>query len=95
MSGNVAALVEPAPIIACTISRDVQEFDLLIEDMETELGESWGDLSVDDALAFFGQPDAESRCVRPCDDQTPGCRCVEVEGVSHPICIGDLRRDDE
>ncbi|MCB1338991.1 MAG: AAA family ATPase [Maritimibacter sp.] len=60
MSGNVAALVEPAPIIACTISRDVQEFDLLIEDMETELGESWGDLSVDDALAFFGQPDAES-----------------------------------
>ena len=60
MSGNAAALVEPAPIVACTISRNVQEFDLLIEDMESELGESWGDLSIDDALAFFGQPDAES-----------------------------------
>lgn len=60
MSGNAAVLVEPAPIVACTISRDVQEFDLLIEDMETELGESWGDLSIDDAIAFFGQPDAET-----------------------------------
>ncbi len=60
MSGNAAVLVEPAPIVACTISRNVQEFDLLIEDMEAELGESWGDLSIDDALAFFGQPDAES-----------------------------------
>ncbi len=60
MSGNAAALVEPAPIVACTISRDVQEFDLLIEDMEAELGESWGDLSISDAITFFGQPDAES-----------------------------------
>lgn len=49
---------EPAPITACTISRDVQQFDLLIEDMETELGESWGDLSFSDALAFFEQPEA-------------------------------------
>lgn len=56
---NVAALQpEPAPIVACTISRDVQNFELLIEDMEAELGETWGDLSFDDALAFFGQPDA-------------------------------------
>jgi pilus assembly protein CpaE len=60
MSGNVAIQHDPAPIIACTISRDVQEFDLLIEDMETELGEGWGDLSVEDALAFFDQPDAEA-----------------------------------
>jgi pilus assembly protein CpaE len=49
---------EPAPIVACTISRDVQNFDLLIDDMEQELGESWGDLSFDDALVFFDQPDA-------------------------------------
>ncbi|MDO9527512.1 MAG: AAA family ATPase [Gemmobacter sp.] len=56
---SVAALhPEPAPIVACTISRDVQNFDLLIEDMEAELGESWGDLSFDDALRFFDQPDA-------------------------------------
>ena len=28
---------DPAPIVACTISRDVQNFDLLIDDMEIEL----------------------------------------------------------
>lgn len=50
---------EPAPIVACTVSRDVSNFDLLIEDMESELGESWGDLSFDDALLFLSQPDAE------------------------------------
>jgi pilus assembly protein CpaE len=50
---------EPAPIRACTISRDVQNFDLLIDDMELELGESWGDLSFDDAQVFLGQPEAE------------------------------------
>lgn len=49
---------DPAPIVACTISRDVQNFDLLIDDMEQELGESWGDLSFDDAIVFLGQPDA-------------------------------------
>ncbi|MFN3971878.1 MAG: CpaE family protein [Gemmobacter sp.] len=49
---------EPAPILACTISRDVQNFDLLIDDMELELGENWGDLSFEDALVFLEQPDA-------------------------------------
>lgn len=51
---------ETAPIVACTVSRDVQNFDLLIEDMETAMGESWGDLGFAEALAFFGQPEAES-----------------------------------
>ncbi|MGL4233463.1 MAG: AAA family ATPase, partial [Casimicrobium sp.] len=51
---------EPAPILACTISRDVQNFDLLIDDMERELGESWGDLGFDDALVFLDQPDSET-----------------------------------
>jgi pilus assembly protein CpaE len=51
---------EPAPIVACTISRDVQNFDLLIDDMELELGESWGDLSFDDAHVFLTQPEAAS-----------------------------------
>ena len=58
MTGNAALQPEPAPILACTVSRDVQNFDLLIEDMETELGESWGDLSFEDAKQFLGQPDA-------------------------------------
>jgi len=51
---------EPAPILACTVSRDVQKFDLLIEDMETELGESWGDLTYEDASLFLSQPEADS-----------------------------------
>ena len=60
MSAVAALQPEPAPIVACTISRDVQEFELLIEDMEAELGETWGDLSFDDALRFFEQPDART-----------------------------------
>ena len=48
------------PIVACTISRDVQNFDLLIEDMEEVLGEAWGDLGFSEALAFFNQPEAET-----------------------------------
>ena len=60
MSSAVALQQEPAPIVACTVSRDVQNFDLLIEDMEAELGEAWGDLSIGDAIAFFNQPDAKS-----------------------------------
>ena len=49
---------EPAPILACTISRDVQNFDLLIDDMELEMGESWGDLTFEDAQDFLNQPEA-------------------------------------
>lgn len=51
---------ELSPIVACTVSRDVQNFDLLIEDMETALGEAWGDLGFAEALAFFNQPEAET-----------------------------------
>ena len=60
MSSSAALQPEPAPIVACTISRDVQNFDLLIEDMEAELGESWGDLSFEDAKQFLAQPEASS-----------------------------------
>lgn len=60
MSTAAVLKPEPAPIVACTISRDVANFDLLIEDMEAELGESWGDLTFDDAVQFLSQPDADS-----------------------------------
>ncbi len=59
MSSTVDSHVDQAPILACTISRDVQNFDLLIEDMEAVLGESWGDLGFGEALAFLSQPDAD------------------------------------
>ena len=51
---------DPAPILACTISRDVQNFDMLIDDMEQELGESWGDLGFEDALIFLDQPESST-----------------------------------
>ena len=58
MSSTPALRPEPAPILACTISRDVQNFDLLIEDMEQECGEAWGDLSFTDARLFLTQSDS-------------------------------------
>ncbi|MFQ1699130.1 CpaE family protein [Loktanella agnita] len=60
MSTSPVVQHDPPPIVACTISRDVQIFDLLIEDMEAALGDSWGDLSFDDAAAFLSQPEARS-----------------------------------
>jgi pilus assembly protein CpaE len=58
MSGVANLQPDPAPILACTISRDVQNFDLLIDDMEQELGENWGDLGFEDALIFLNQPES-------------------------------------
>lgn len=49
---------DPAPIRACTIARDVRCFEGLIADMEAALGETWGDLAFDDALAYLAQPEA-------------------------------------
>jgi pilus assembly protein CpaE len=60
MSTSPVVQHDPPPIVACTISRDVQIFDLLIEDMESALGDSWGDLSFDDAAAFLAQPEARA-----------------------------------
>ncbi|WP_284163572.1 AAA family ATPase [Frigidibacter sp. SD6-1] len=60
MSSVAALQPEAAPILACTVARDVSNFDLLIEDMEAELGESWGDLTFADAQVFLGQPEANA-----------------------------------
>lgn len=60
MSTSPAVQSDTPAIVACTISRDVQIFDLLIEDMEAALGDGWGDLSFDDAEAFLGQADASA-----------------------------------
>ncbi|MEO1640506.1 MAG: AAA family ATPase [Pseudomonadota bacterium] len=59
MSTSTVVQSDPPPIVACTISRDVQNFDLLIEDMESALGDAWGDLSFEDAAAFLVQPEAK------------------------------------
>jgi pilus assembly protein CpaE len=59
MSSGLALQSEPAAVIACTVSRNVHRFDLLIEDMEAELGEGWGDLGFEEARAFLEQPEAD------------------------------------
>lgn len=58
MTSNTPIQEEPGAILACTVCRDVQNFELLIVDMEDVLGEQWGDLTFSDALQFFDQPDA-------------------------------------
>ena len=59
MTSKPSHVADPAPILACTISRDVENFDLLIEDMEAVMGEAWGDLGFDEAFMYLGQPDAD------------------------------------
>lgn len=84
---------EPAPIVACTISRDVQNFDLLIDDMELELGESWGDLTFEDAAVFLEQPDARGlefvAIAVNAEDETDLGRIVDVikQAKSHKIKV--------
>ena len=71
---------DPAPIRACTVSRDVQAFEFLIDDMEAVLGEAWGDLSFEDTLVFLNQPDAASlEClvVAVSDDDTDDLPLIE------------------
>lgn len=51
----MSAASENSLIQACTVSRDVQNFDLLIEDMETCLGDAWGDLPLATAATFLAQ----------------------------------------
>ncbi len=51
---------EEVGIDACAIARDVQAFDLLIEDMETELGERWGGLNFGDGLTYIKSSEAKN-----------------------------------
>ncbi|MEM9319409.1 MAG: AAA family ATPase [Pseudomonadota bacterium] len=60
MGSELALQEEPVPIVACTIAREVQNFDLLIDDMEAELGEAWGDLQLTEAIMFFDQSEARA-----------------------------------
>lgn len=52
-------LFDNQTLIACTISRDVQHFDLLIEDMGQVAGDRWGDIALFDAVPFLSQPESE------------------------------------
>ena len=43
---------------ACAITDELEEFDLLIDDLEDTVGGQWGELSFAEAAAFMKQPDA-------------------------------------
>lgn len=45
-------------IKACTVCRRVENFDLLIEDMEAEFPNAWGELTFLETIAFLDDPDA-------------------------------------
>lgn len=53
-------LTDESGILACAVARDVRDFDLLIEDMESELGEEWGGLDFHDGLTYIRSPEARS-----------------------------------
>jgi pilus assembly protein CpaE len=59
MSSRSAARSASA-IRACTVSRDVQLFDLLVEDMEAIFGAGWGDLTFDTTLPYLDQPESRT-----------------------------------
>lgn len=47
-------------IKACTVCRNVQSFDLLIEDMEAEFPNAWGELGFVETIAFLDDPESAS-----------------------------------
>ena len=49
---------EDLQIRACTVCRNVQNFELLIEDMEAEYPQSWGELTFVETIAFLDDPEA-------------------------------------
>lgn len=56
---NVAIIETlPSALVACTISRNIEEFELLIDAMEETFGESWGDIPYEDAQPFLAQTDS-------------------------------------
>lgn len=46
------------PIKACTVSRDIEEFELLIDQMEASMGEAWGDLRFNEVEPFLQDEDS-------------------------------------
>jgi len=56
---NVAIIETlPSALVACTVSRNIEEFEILIDAMEETFGESWGDIPFEDAQAFLQQSES-------------------------------------
>lgn len=73
---------EYEPILACTVCHDIQDFDLLIVDMEEVLGERWGDLGFADAMQFLNQPEADDleflAIAVDCEDESMISQVTEI-----------------
>lgn len=50
---------QPAKTVACAIARNLEEFDLLIDDLERQFGETWGGLEFPDAVGILNSPHAK------------------------------------
>jgi len=46
--------------VACAFARDIQSFDLLIEDMEAEVGEAWGGLDYQNGARFLQSAEGQA-----------------------------------
>ncbi|EBA04267.1 ATPase, putative [Rhodobacterales bacterium HTCC2150] len=53
---NAAQQMDPVEIIACTIAADLNAVPQLVDQMETEFGENWGDLRFEEVEAFLSSP---------------------------------------
>jgi pilus assembly protein CpaE len=81
-----------AGIDACAIARDVQAFDLLIEDMETELGERWGGLDFVDGLAYVNSAEAaELEFIAVAVDQTDEKDLSDVIALIKAAAVAQLK----
>jgi pilus assembly protein CpaE len=68
-------------IKACTVCRNVQNFDLLIEDMEAEFPDAWGELGFVETIAFLDDPesaDLELLAIALDDDDEPQTNLIRV-----------------
>ncbi len=58
---NVAIIeTQPSALEACTISRHIENYEMVIDAMEKTFGESWGDVPFDDAPTFLMRKDSEA-----------------------------------
>jgi pilus assembly protein CpaE len=68
-------------IKACTVCRNVQNFDLLIEDMEAEFPEAWGELGFVETIAFLDDPESanlELLAIALDDEDEPQTNLIRV-----------------
>ncbi len=50
---------QPATIVTCAVARNLEEFELLIDELEREFGESWGGLEFGDVLGILNSAHAK------------------------------------